>query len=205
MSNSTENNGQKQDWSSVIAASQDAQDPPPRRFREKLTCRLSTEEQMKIGLQYADTVERKTDFENESKRLAAERKSALAKIIEDEKRLRDAFRTGRIDRDVEVVEQTSIRLGKKWKMRLDTGENYDEKPLSAEERQTHLPTTQLPLVDQRQASAGNDDGEEEEDDDTAGGSYGGDPPEDEPDDGTSIDDPDQLLKDAAEEDEEDGD
>lgn len=122
------------------AAAEAAQiDPPPKRFRQRLTVKLSDREVAEHAQRYADADAELEEFDAETKRLAGERKSARAEIEGRKKKHRQACSTRREDRDVECVENISIRQGRKWRVRLDTNETYEEEPLSESERQASLP------------------------------------------------------------------
>ncbi len=189
-------------WQAVI---EESNEPPPQKYMEKISITLDPEERLEIGLKYTDAVKKRARFADQTKQIMSARKSDLARLEADEKELGEAFSTGRVEREVEVIEYKSLRLGKTWKVRKDTGEHFDERALTIQEREELTPRSsakQLSLADaakssptavvpkaEESATASTTDTEGATDED------------EEPDsDGTSITDPETLLEDASDED-----
>lgn len=140
----------KQEWvdaANEATAHQESIDPPPKRFRARLTVLLSDRELVEVGRKYSDAEAELEAFDDETKELAAERKASRAEIDGRRKKYRQIFSVGREDRDVECVEHISIRQGRKWRVRLDTKETYQEEPLGESDRQTVLPITPITKAD----------------------------------------------------------
>jgi hypothetical protein len=129
-------------WAEAAAASAAAQepgDPPPKKFRARLTTKLTDREFREHGQKLADITAELDEFESETKQIMADRKATKAEIDGRRRRELQILSTGREDRDVECVEHVSLRQGRKWRVRLDTNETYEEQPLSDGERQASLP------------------------------------------------------------------
>lgn len=117
----------------------EANEPAPRHFTDKLPCKLSDGEMLEIARRQSVQKKKREAYEEETKRIVSERKNGLAVLVAEEKTLENIFDTGREDRDIAQVEYVSFRVGKKWKIRLDTDERFDERALTAQERQSLLP------------------------------------------------------------------
>lgn len=170
-------------WSAAVKAAASI-DPPPKKFVARLTCTLTDRELAEHGRKCADADAELENFDADTKQIVATRKGDRAVIDARKKRHRQILATGREDRDIECMEHVSIRQGRRWRIRLDTGETYEEAPLTESERQPGLPfanaTSPLP---------GDDDGADSRD-------YDG-PEVDEPADGDGVievTDPETLLR-----------
>lgn len=142
MTTETQTETPKTTWAEAAAASAAAQepgDPPPKRFRARLTTKLTDREFREHGQKLADITAELDEFESETKQIMADRKATKAEIDGRRRRELQILSTGREDRDVDCVEHISIRQGRKWRVRLDTKETYDEEPLNEGERQASLP------------------------------------------------------------------
>lgn len=155
------------DWKEAAAASAEAQKDAGVRekfFVEKLPVKLSDKEIRAAGRRLADSGPTLERYDEETKTLIADRKAARAQIEARAAVDGDMVRTERTEREVRCVERISFALNRKWRVRLDTNETYEEDALSNAERQA-----ELPIADDKQLSLGgvgddDSDGDSEESD-----------------------------------------
>lgn len=174
-------NGQAVDptWADVAQASAEQDDTETKRGTMRLPCALTEHELAEKGVEHARGTIAIAAYEEETKALIKalkeERAEGLAALSAPIKTLAGELNTKQVTRDVDVTFCKSFRLGKKWIVRMDTGEEltgeHAAEPLTQKDRQQAL---DLPAED------GDDDGMATDDDG----------------DDTDIDDPEAILENA---------
>lgn len=169
MMNSTTNEwtDKNADWKEAAAASAEAQkeaDVREKFFVEKLPVKLSPMGRLAASDRARDATRKLKAYDNETKTIMTDRKAERARLEAVELELGEVADIGRIERDVRCVERISFALNRKWRVRLDTNETYEEDALSNAERQA-----ELPIADDKQLSLGgvgddDSDGDSEESD-----------------------------------------
>ena len=135
------NNGAS-DWAAAAAASAAANAEPEvseKHFTEILPVKLSDREHKAAYERARDATKKLKAFDAETKALTSERKAKRAELEAAESAAGDVADTGRIEREVPCVERVSWKQNRKWRVRLDTNETFDEQALSDDERQAELP------------------------------------------------------------------
>lgn len=176
-------------WSEVAAASDEAElraaenRMPPRRFMAEASCKLTDDELRTRGDELESALADIDTLTEEKKSNAASFKARIELAKERVGDIRDAIRTKKELRDVEMIESFEYRLGVARIVRTDTGELVSERALTGAERQPSLPGVSTDDID--------------EDDDTGVAadeeSDSGAQPFDDEDDAPSIEDPQAVL------------
>lgn len=110
-----------------------------RQTSENLVCVLSDDEQRDRGRQLAEAVEAVTNEQVTQKAAKDEMKDRLDEMQAERTRLAVIVREGKEKRLVPVRFDYDDALGKVHKTRLDTGEVYESRAMTDEERQRALP------------------------------------------------------------------
>jgi hypothetical protein len=104
-----------------------------------LPCPLTDDEKIARSLMLAEALDRRNQLDLERKDTMAEFKDREAKLDSEIGRLGTIVRGGKELRQVECEDQHNYKNGTADRVRLDTGEVVQTRPLTEEERQQELP------------------------------------------------------------------
>lgn len=146
------------DWNDVAAASADKEaaaaqaSMPPRRFEERLPCKLTDDELREKGSELEAALGAVDVLEEEKAETGKAFKARIELAEARVRELRTCIRTKNEDRDIECLEIFELRLGVARTVRVDDGTLIRERALRSSELQTSL-------------SLGPNDANDEDDDD----------------------------------------
>ncbi len=104
-----------------------------------LKCILTEDEKRKFGDSIAQAVDECSRLEDSLKSVSSEMKSKIAEVEARLKKEASLLRQGYEYRDTPIEIIKNFKMGTVSKTRMDTGEQYEERAMTGDERQTGLP------------------------------------------------------------------